>query len=60
MTKPLKLCLPLKTFEALASTADGRGQFCRVRKQDLLALLMDHGKVLGLLEDMQVKVEEPS
>lgn len=60
MTKPLKLCLPLKTFETLAGAADGRGQFCKVRKHDLRALLMDHGKILGLLEDMQVEVKEPS
>lgn len=60
MTKPLTLCLSLKTFETLAGAADGRGQFCKVRKTALRGLLSDHGKVLGLLEDMQVKVEEPS
>lgn len=60
MTKPLKLCLPLEIFETLASAAEGRGQFCKVRKRDLQALLTDHGKVIGLLDEMQVKVEEPS
>ena len=58
MTRSLTLCLPLKTFEALHKVADGRGKKVSVNKADLLALLMDHSRVLALLADRQIATEE--
>ena len=58
MTQPLTLYLPLKTFEALHETANGRGKHCTVSKKDLATLLADHARVLAKLEDLQVETEE--
>lgn len=58
MTRPLTLYLPLQTFEALHKAADGRGKKTSVNKADLLALLMDHARVLARLQDMQVETED--
>lgn len=58
MTKPLTLCLPLTTFEALHESADGRGQMTRIKKADLLSLLMDHSTALAKLTDMHVEIKE--
>lgn len=58
MTRPLTLYLPLKTFEALHKAADGRGKKASVSKADLLALLMDHSRVLARLQDVHVPTEE--
>ena len=58
MTRPLTLYLPLETFEALHKAADGRGKKTSVNKADLLALLMDHSRILARLQDMQVEMEE--
>lgn len=51
MTKRLKLSLPLKDFDRLFAAADGRGEYCRVKKSDLTSLLMDHSRALALLGD---------
>lgn len=59
MTRTLKLYLPLEKFESLHEAADGRGKFCRVSKEDLLALLMDHSRALAVLGEVQVPIEEP-
>ncbi len=58
MTQPLTLCLPLKTFEELHRLADGRGKKTSVSKADLLALLMDHSRVLAKLADLKIETEE--
>ncbi len=58
MTQPLTLYLPLQTFEALHKAADGRSKKASVNKADLRALLMDHSRVLALLEDMRVETKE--
>ena len=58
MTQSLTLYLPLKTFEALHEAADGRGKKASVNKADLLALLMDHARVLSKLADLQIGTEE--
>ena len=57
MTRPLTIYLPLKIFEELRETADGRGKFCKVSKRDLRALLMDHSRILAKLADMRVETE---
>ncbi len=58
MTQPLTLYLPLKTFEDLHKAADGRGKKATVNKADLLALLMDHSRVLARLQDLHIMTEE--
>ena len=58
MTRPLTLYLPLKTFEELHEAADGRGKKALVNKADLLALLMDHSRVLAKLADLRIESEE--
>ena len=58
MAKTLTLYLPLKTFEKLHAAADGKGQFCKVRKEDLLALLMDHSRALRSLNEAGVRYED--
>ena len=58
MTQPLTLCLPLKIFEQLFEAAHGRGKKTTVNKADLLALLMDHARVVAKLQDMHVQTEE--
>lgn len=58
MTRPLMLCLPRTTFEALHKSADGRGKTTTVKKADLLSLLMDHSTVLAKLAEMQIEVNE--
>ena len=58
MTQPLTLCLPQATFEDLHQAADGRGMFCRVNKQNLRALLIDHARVLAKLQDMHIEMKE--
>lgn len=55
----LTLTLPLDRFEALHESADGRGQMCRVPKEDVAALLADHSKALALLLRLKVPFEEP-
>jgi hypothetical protein len=37
--------------------ADGRGKKASVNKADLLALLMDHARVLAKLADLQIETE---
>lgn len=56
--KTLKLCLPLETFDKLHEAADGRKGACKVQKDDLQALLIDHSKILAALADMDVPIEE--
>ncbi len=58
MTRPLTLYLPLQTFEALHKVADGRGKKATVNKADLLALLMDHSRVLAKLQDLHIMTAE--
>jgi hypothetical protein len=58
MTQPLTLYLPLRTFEDLFEAAHGRGKKTTVSKADLLALLMDHARVVAKLQDMHVPMEE--
>lgn len=58
MTRPLTLYLPLKIFEELHQTVDGRGKFCKVSKKALRDLLMDHSRALARLHDMQIVTEE--
>lgn len=58
MTQPLTLYLPLRTFESLHKVADGRGKKASVNKADLLALLMDHSRVLAKLADLHIETEE--
>ena len=58
MTKPLKLRLPLSDFDSLHEVSDGRGQFCRAKKSELKNLLMDHSRVLRVLNDMGVATDE--
>ena len=56
--KTLKLSLSQKNFEGLATSADGRGMYCKAIKKDLAALLIDHSRALAMLEAMQVTTEE--
>ena len=56
--KTLKLSLSQKNFEGLATSADGRGMYCKAVKRDLAALLVDHTRALAMLADMQVPTEE--
>ncbi len=58
MTQPLTLYLPLQIFEELHEAADGRGKKASVNKADLLALLMDHSRVLAKLADCGIETEE--
>ena len=43
--------MPLKTFDKLFAAADGRGEFCRIKKSDLTALLIDHSRAIAALGD---------
>ena len=56
MTRPLTLCLPLKTFDALSAAADGRGVKASVNKADLRKLLVDHSRILARLQDERLEV----
>lgn len=58
MTQPLKLYLPLTVFERLHKAADGRGKKTSVSKADLAALLMDHSRILSVLQDEGIPVED--
>ena len=58
MTQPLTLYLPLQIFEGLHKVAGGRGKKASVNKADLLALLMDHSRVLANLADLRIETEE--
>src|SRR3546814_13322422 len=58
MTK-LKLQLALERFDALHSAADTKGKTCKVSRDDLAALLLDHSKALVTLLDVGVSLDEP-
>ena len=58
MTQALQLHLPLTAFERLHVAADGRGVSCKAIKKDLCALLMDHSRILSVLKEMGVPVED--
>jgi hypothetical protein len=58
MTRPLMLCLPLKTFEVLHKIANGRGKKVSVNRADLSILLIDHARALAKLQDMQIPIED--
>ncbi len=59
MTQPLTLYLPLQTFERLHALVGGKKKkSVRVGQAELLALLMDHSRVLAMLQDLRVATEE--
>ncbi len=48
----INLNLSFEKFEILYEVANGRGQNVSISRKDLMSLLMDHSKALGLLGDL--------
>jgi hypothetical protein len=46
----VELSLSLAKFDELWAATEGRGKQCTIKKADLLALLMDHSRVLGAID----------
>lgn len=54
MNDTIKLTLSDDGFDRLHKAAGGRGEFARVSKDTLSALLRDHSSALGKLKEMGV------